>query len=75
MFGPNRDQNTPLVWSVVASHWVKGSVFFSNVLVQQFRIRLAQSDGLCTWRICSTPRASDQKAGVRWRNANYLDAE
>ena len=23
MFGPNRDENTPLVWSVVASHWVK----------------------------------------------------
>ena len=41
MFGPNRDENTPLVWSVVASHWVKGSVFLFNVLVQQFRIRLA----------------------------------
>jgi hypothetical protein len=41
MFGPNRDENTPLVWSVVRSHWVKGSVFFSNVLVQQFRIRWA----------------------------------
>jgi len=41
MFGPNRDENTPLVWSVVASHRVKGSVFFLNVLVQQFRVRLA----------------------------------
>jgi hypothetical protein len=37
----NRDENNLLVWSVVASHWVKRSVFSLNVLVLQFRVRLA----------------------------------
>ena len=36
----NRDENNPLVWSVVASHWVERSVFFLNVLVQQFQVRV-----------------------------------
>jgi hypothetical protein len=45
MFGPNRDENTPLVGSVVRSHCVKGSVFFSNVLVQQFRMPRTSEGG------------------------------
>ena len=73
MFGPNRDENTPLVWSAVASHRVKGSVFFLNVLVQQFRIRLANRTGCVPGAFSSTPRASE--GGICWRNANYLDAE
>lgn len=72
MFGPNRDENTPLVWSVVRSHWVKGSVFFFNVLVH-----ISDTFGLI--RMGCVPgafaaRQEPQKAGVRWRNANYLDA-
>jgi hypothetical protein len=57
---------------VVASHWVKGSVFFSNVLVQQFRITFGLTAQLIDGEVVARaePTIADGEPGSRGRGSS-----